>query len=234
VGLVKTPNPKPSVKGAKKIGWLVGHQGAEGFSTADAITNDSDSQHQRPYASANDTESLIVHHLSQHYKPQIVDTNRSAPKSNQSVFSNSRYRRKRVIDYREYPTEICDTLRHYSELWSLPTSYEEAFPVRGGPTCIPRCAPYDDGLFLIAEVSTGDVLCPVNGTSIPIHRVQEGSYKSPYLVQDDRSQTIIDMADYRCGYARLANDIFDSRLYTCMIRTDTSPWVLVATKDMNH
>jgi hypothetical protein len=104
--------------------------------------------------------------------------------------------------------------------------------VRGGPTCIPRCSPYDDGLFLISPVQSGAVLRLVHGTEIPTHRVQDRQYRSPYLVQDDRCQTVIDIADYRCGYARLANDILDSRLSTCMIRTDMNPWVLVATKNM--
>jgi hypothetical protein len=39
------------------------------------------------------------------------------------------------------------------------------------------------------------------------------------MVQDGRSHAVIDIADYRCGYARPANDVFDSRLFTCMIRT---------------
>jgi hypothetical protein len=35
------------------------------------------------------------------------------------------------------------------------------------------------------------------------------------------------MADYRCGYFRLANDIFDPLLYNARVRTDTTPvWVL--------
>jgi hypothetical protein len=81
--------------------------------------------------------------------------------------------------------------------------------VRGGPTCIPRYAPLDDGLFLISPVDNGDVICPIHGTNIPMHSVKDGKYRSPYLIEDDRCQTVIDIADYRCGYARLANDIFD-------------------------
>ena len=43
----------------------------------------------------------------------------------------------------------------------------------------------------------------------------------------ERSNTILDMADYRCGYFRLANDIFDLLLYNAYVRTDTTPvWVL--------
>ena len=35
------------------------------------------------------------------------------------------------------------------------------------------------------------------------------------------------MADYRCGYFRLANYIFDYLLYNAYVRTDTTPvWVL--------
>ena len=32
------------------------------------------------------------------------------------------------IDYREYPTELSDTLCHHSKLWSLPMLDEESFP----------------------------------------------------------------------------------------------------------
>ena len=154
------------------------------------------------------TEDLIIHHLRQHFRPQHKSSPILQINPNQPKLANNRRKGTTSIDYREYPIETSDTLRHYSELCSLPTLYDEVFPVRGGPTCIPRCAPYDDGLFLIAHVINGDVLFPVHGTNIPIKRVKDGKYRSPYLVQDDRSQTIIDMADYRCGYARLANDIY--------------------------
>jgi hypothetical protein len=47
------------------------------------------------------------------------------------------------------------------------------------------------------------------------------------MVMDDRSNTILDMADYRCGYFRLANNIFNPLLYNARVRTDTtSVWVL--------
>jgi hypothetical protein len=67
-------------------------------------------------------------------------------------------RGKTIPDYREYPTTAKDTLRHYKQLWSLPYVTEEAFPVRGGPTCIPGCASFDDGLFMIGNLHDGDIL----------------------------------------------------------------------------
>ena len=67
--------------------------------------------------------------------------------------------------------------------------------MRGGPTCIPGCAPFDDGLFMIGNLHDGDILCPVQGTRIPSNRVSSGQYQSPYLVQDSRSGDIIDAAD---------------------------------------
>ena len=63
-------------------------------------------------------------------------------------------------------------------------------------------------------IEEGSLLAGLNSvkdTNIPINTIQDGKYWSPCLVQDDRRQTVIDIADYRCGYARLAKDIFDSR-----------------------
>ena len=137
-------------------------------------------------------------------------------------------RGKTTPDYREYPTTAKDTLRHHQQLWSLPYVAEEAFPVRGGPTCIPGCAPFDDGLFMIGNLHDGDILCPVQGTRIPSNHVSSGQYQSPYLVQNSRSGDVIDAADYRCGYHRLANDILETTMYNARLRTDTSPtWTLV-------
>ena len=132
-----------------------------------------------------------------------------------------------MTDYKEYPMERSDTLCHHSKLWSLPMLDEESFPVRGGPTCIPYCKPLDNGLFMIGSLTDGAILCPINGTHISSCRVTSGEYHSPYMVMDDRSNTILDMADYRWGYFCLANGIFDPLLYNARVRTDTSPvWVL--------
>jgi hypothetical protein len=69
-----------------------------------------------------------------------------------------------TIDYKEYLTELLDTLCHHSNLWSLPMLDEEFFPVRGGPTCIPCCQPLDNGLFMIENLTEKTILCPINGT----------------------------------------------------------------------
>jgi hypothetical protein len=185
------------MKGTKKTGWLVRHQGAEGPSTADAMVKYS--TRTKHVSTADATEDLIIYHLRQQFMPRITTTNKVTSVTIPSKVIHRRHRGTPTIDYREYPTEQLETLRHYSELWSLPTRYEEVFPVRGGPICIPRCAPFDDGLFLISHVNAGDVLCPVYGINNPIHRIHDGKYRSPYLVQDDRFQTVIDLADYRCG-----------------------------------
>jgi hypothetical protein len=104
---------------------------------------------------------------------------------------------------------------------------EESFPVRGRPTCIPYCKPLDNSLFMIGSLPDGTILCPINGTHIPSCRVTSGEYHSPYMVMDYRSNTILDVADYRCGYYRLANDILDPLLYNARVQTDATPvWVL--------
>jgi hypothetical protein len=139
---------------------------------------------------------------------------------------------KATVDYREYPTTARDTLRHHRQLWSLPYTAEEAFPVGGGHTCIPGCAPFDDGLFMIGPLHDGDVLCPVQGTRIPSKRVTNGQYQSSYIIQDHRSGDIIDAAEFRFGYHRLANDILEPKMYNARLRTDTSPvWTLVVIGD---
>ena len=58
---------------------------------------------------------------------------------------------------------------------------------------------------MIGDLQDGTILCPINGTHIPSCRVTSKEYPSPYLVMDECSNTILDMADYRCGYFRLAN-----------------------------
>jgi hypothetical protein len=80
---------------------------------------------------------------------------------------------------------------------------------------------------MIGPLHDGDILCPVQGTRIPSKRVTNGQYRSPYMIQDHRSGDIIDAADYRCGYHRLANDILEPTMYNARLRTDTSPvWTL--------
>ena len=75
----------------------------------------------------------------------------------------------------------------------------------------------------------------MNGTYIPSCRVTSNEYRSPYMVMNKRSNTILDMADYRCGYFRLANDIFDPLLYNEYVRTDmTLVWVLELKGDLVH
>jgi hypothetical protein len=54
------------------------------------------------------------------------------------------------------------------------------------------------------------------------------------MFMDDRSGDIVDMADYRCGYARLANDILLPDMYNAFIWTDLQPeWYLVLQGDWN-
>jgi hypothetical protein len=80
---------------------------------------------------------------------------------------------------------------------------------------------------MIGNLTDGTILCPINGTHIPSCRVTSEEYRSPYMVIDDRCNTILDMADYRCGYFRLANVIFEPLLYNARVRADTTPvWVL--------